>query len=67
MIRRKEENSMDPLVQIYIDKLTNSEYQYALSIVEIARLNKENEELKKELNKVNEINKSIDENEKEGD
>lgn len=58
---------MDPLVQIYIDKLTNSEYQYALSIVEIARLNKENEELKKELNKVNEINKSIDENEKEGD
>ena len=58
---------MDPLVQIYIDKLTNSEYQYALSIVEIARLNKENEELKKELNKVNEINKSIDEDAKEGD
>lgn len=57
---------MDPLLKIYIDRLTNSEYQHAASIVEITRLEKENEELKKELEELKE-SKQSDNDEKEGD
>lgn len=61
---------MEPIVQVYADKLKARDYEYALCIVEIATLQKENEELRKELEELKEEkseNNEDNENEKEGD
>nr|DAK50598.1 MAG TPA: Subunit 21 of Mediator complex [Caudoviricetes sp.] len=51
---------MDPLIQIYIDRLAQSDYSSALQKLEIAKLQKENEELKKELTEIKECQKEGD-------
>lgn len=61
---------MDPLVQAYANKLKDSEYENAVCIVEIAKLQKENEKLRKELEELKEEkleNKEDEEDKKEGD
>ncbi|MGO3017876.1 MAG: hypothetical protein ACTIH2_01865 [Anaerococcus sp.] len=59
---------MDPLVQVYANKLRDSDYENAVCIVEIAKLQKENDELRKEIEELKEEkseNKEDDKYEKE--
>lgn len=59
---------MEPIVQVYADKLKARDYEYALCIVEIATLQKENDKLRKELEELKEgksENKEDNEDEKE--
>lgn len=59
---------MDPLVQVYANKLRDSDYENAMCIVEIAKLQKENDELRKEIEELKEEkseNKEDDKYEKE--
>lgn len=59
---------MDPLVQVYANKLKDSEYENAVCIVEIAKLQKENDKLRKEIEELKEEkteNKEDNEGEKE--
>lgn len=70
--RSNEGGIMDPLVQVYANKLKDSTYENAVCIVEIAKLQKENNELRKELEELKEkkSKKKDDdkkEDEKEGD
>ena len=61
---------MDPLVQVYANKLKDRDYENAVCIVEIAKLQKENDKLRKELKELKEEksdNKEDNEEEKEGD
>lgn len=61
---------MDPLVQVYANKLKDRDYENAVCIVEIAKLQKENEKLRKEIEEFKEEkseNKEDNEDEKEGD
>lgn len=68
--RSNEGGNMDPLVQVYANKLKDRDYENAVCIVEIAKLQKENDKLRKELEELKEEkseNKEDDEDEKEGD
>lgn len=56
---------MDPLVQAYANKLKDSEYENAVCIVEIAKLQKENDKLRKEIEELKEIKNLVEEDEKE--
>lgn len=58
---------MEPIVQVYADKLKARDYEYALCIVEIATLQKENDKLRKELEELKEEKSGNKEDEKEGD
>lgn len=61
---------MEPIVQVYADKLKARDYENAVCIVEIAKLQKENDKLRKELEELKEEksdNKEDNEDEKEGD
>lgn len=55
---------MDPLVQAYANKLRDRDYENAVCIVEIAKLQKENEKLRKELEEFKEIKKAVEDDEK---
>ena len=68
--RSNEGGNMEPIVQVYADKLKARDYEYALCIVEIAKLQKENGKLRKELEELKEEkseNSEDNEDEKEGD
>lgn len=64
---------MEPIVQVYADKLKARDYEYALCIVEIAKLQKENDKLRKEIEELkeekseNKEDNEDKEDEKEGD
>lgn len=62
---------MEPIVQVYADKLKARDYEYALCIVEIAKLQKENKKLRKEIEELkeekSENKEDNEEDEKEGD
>lgn len=61
---------MDPLVQVYANKLRDRDYENAVCILEIAKLQKENDKLRKEIEEFKEEkseNKEDNEEEKEGD
>ncbi len=60
---------MEPIVQVYADKLKARDYEYALCIVEIATLQKENDKLRKEIEELKEEKSENEDNEeeKEGD
>lgn len=51
---------MDPLIQIYIDRLAQCDYDNAKLILENKSLQKENEKLKKELAEFKESKKEGD-------
>lgn len=56
---------MNPIIQIYIDRLAQCDYNNALQELEIKHLKAENEELKKELEEFKEIKEAVEEDEKE--
>lgn len=58
---------MDPLVQVYANKLKDRDYENAVCILEIAKLQKEIDELKKELEELKKIKETVEEDNKEGD
>lgn len=64
---------MEPIVQVYADKLKARDYEYALCIVEIAKLQNENDKLRKEIEQLkeekseNKEDNEDEEDEKEGD
>lgn len=58
---------MNPLIQKYIDRLAQSNYTNVLQELEIENLQKENDELRKELKEYKEIKEAVEKDEKEGD
>lgn len=60
---------MDPLVQVYANKLKDRDYENAVCILEIAKLQKEIDKLRKEIEELKEeqSKNKDEEDEKEGD